>query len=613
MNKTKNAIIICAAMAATTFIANAGTDGPVPKDSPPSATGNEATLSASATAKVPPAWIVASTEVVKLAEDGDADAMVGIAKGYMELAMSPRIEANDKEREAMRKEAMGWLRRRAKIMADREGDVESVRKRAEAGDAAAQRNLGFRYSQGVDVEKDEKKAFEWTKKAAEQGDAKAQFNLANDYASGSGTEKNAVEAVEWFRKAAYGYTEMAKRGESFDLKPLLFVGRKLLDENGDYRAFDPMWRKALGIGFIAVAARGGDAESMRELGEQFAMGKNTEENLDLAVFWLRKADMHGDEDAMICLGKVHAIASGRLFMALDEKAKAGDQKAKQICDESLELFSQGLLGNDFAGTKSSAIIGYAPSQADLGLNYMMGQGVPKDKKKAVEWWMRAVDQGEYRAMHWLGMAYERGDGVAKDDWKALELFRRSDDEGWDPASQKLMSFAKTYNADAEKGNPSAQFFMGVAYENGYGVERNFATAAELYRKAAEQGHPGAQAYLGYCLLSGQGIEKDAKKAVEWFQKAAGQENPEAQQNLGRCLFYGEGCKKNREEAISWYRKAAAQGETGAMFNLGACYMEGTGVEKNAEEAAKWFRRAAELGHKRSAEILEKSFKVGKKE
>ena len=552
---------------------------------------------------VPPAWVITSPEIVKRAEAGDADAMAEIANGYMELAMSPRIEANDKEREAMRKEAMGWLRRRAKIMADREGDVESVRKRAEAGEAAAQRNLGFRYSQGVDVEKDEKKAFEWTKKAAEQGDAKAMFNLANDYVSGRGTKKDADEAVEWFRKAAYGYTEMAKRGESFDLKPLLLVGQELLDEEGDYREFDPQWRKALGMGFLAIAAREGNAEAMRELGEQFAMGKNTEENLDLAVFWLRKADMHGDKNAMECLGKVLVIASGRLFKALDEKAKAGDKEAEAKCNESLELFRQGLLGNDFAATKSSAIIGYAPSQADLGRNYMMGQGVPQDKKKAVEWWMKAVDQGEYRAMCWLGMAYERGDGVEKDDWKALNLFRRSDDAGWDPASQKLYSLVQAHRDDAEKGNPSAQFFMGVAYENAYGVERDFTQAAEWYRKAAGQGHAGAQAYLGYCLLTGQGVEKDAKKAVEWLRKAAEQGNPEGQLNYGRCLFYGEGIEKDQAFAAAWYRLAAKQGELSAIYNLGLCYLQGTGTPVDQAVAMQLFKEAAERGHPGSIKLL----------
>ena len=599
MNMTKSTLLpliaVCAAISAFTVIAAEPTVTTAGSKARPNTgeIGKEA----------PPAWVVTSPETVKRAEAGDADAMFEIANGYMELAVSPRINADDKEREALRQEAMKWTQRRAKAMADREGDLASVRKRAEAGDAAAQRNLGFRYSQGIDVEKDEKKSFEWTKKAAEQGDARAMFNLANKYALGNGTGKNADEAVEWFRKAAYGYTEMAKRGESFDLKPLLFVGRELLDEEGDYRAFDPMWRKALGIGFFSVAARGGDAEAMRELGEQFAMGKNTEENLDLAVFWLRKAAMHGDENAMDCLGQVHAIASGRLSNALDEKAKAGDQEAKKICDESLELFRQGLLGNDFAATKSRAIIGYAPSQADLGSNYMMGQGVPQDKKKAVEWWRKASDQGEYRAMFWLGTAYERGDGVAKDDWKALELFRRSDDAGWEPASDKLNTLAKTYRADAEKGDASAQFFMGVAYENSYGVERDFTQAAEWYRKAAEQGHVGAQAYWGYSLLQGQGVKKDEKSAAEWLRKAAEKGNSEAQLNYGRCLFYGEGVEKDQAFAAAWYRSAAEQGELSAMYNLGLCYLQGTGTACDTKTAVAWFEAAAKQGHAGSIKLL----------
>ena len=132
-----------------------------------------------------------------------------------------------------------------------------------------------------------------------------------------------------------------------------------------------------------------------------------------------------------------------------------------------------------------------------------------------------------------------------------------------------------------------------------------AKAVEWYRKAADQGHPGAQTFLGFALLTGSGVAKAPEQAVAWFRKAAEKGNPEAQQNLGRCLFNGDGCEKNEQEAVSWYRKAAEQGESGAMFNLGACYLEGTGVKKDRAEATKWFKRAASLGHKRSAEVLEK--------
>ena len=163
--------------------------------------------------RVPPAWVVADWDTAARAEAGDVDAMGFVAKGYMELAASENIEAGDEERQAMLREALAWVNRRVKIIADREGDVESVRKRAEAGDAAAQRNLGYRYSLGVDVEKDESLAFEWTKKAAEQGNPEAQQNLGLCLFYGEGCEENRAEAAEWYRKAA----EQGEAGAMFNL------------------------------------------------------------------------------------------------------------------------------------------------------------------------------------------------------------------------------------------------------------------------------------------------------------------------------------------------------------------------------------------------------------
>ena len=98
---------------------------------------------------------------------------------------------------------------------------------------------------------------------------------------------------------------------------------------------------------------------------------------------------------------------------------------------------------------------------------MLGRSVEQDKAKAVEWLRKAVAQGEYRAMFWLGMAYEHGDGVAKDDWRAFDLWKQSHDIGWDPATAKLHSLFDEYRKDAERGNASAQFFLGVAHEYGY--------------------------------------------------------------------------------------------------------------------------------------------------
>jgi TPR repeat protein len=89
--------------------------------------------------------------------------------------------------------------------ADNAGDnaaFEEVKRKAEAGDAEAQSDLGLMYFLGQGVEQDYKEAVEWWRKAAEQGDAKAQRNLGVMYANGRGVEQDYRQAVEWYRKAA---------------------------------------------------------------------------------------------------------------------------------------------------------------------------------------------------------------------------------------------------------------------------------------------------------------------------------------------------------------------------------------------------------------------------
>lgn len=62
--------------------------------------------------------------------------------------------------------------------------------------------MGNFYSEGIGVEKDASKAFEWFKKAAEQGNAEAQFFLGRSYFEGSGVEEDPQKAMEWLEKAA---------------------------------------------------------------------------------------------------------------------------------------------------------------------------------------------------------------------------------------------------------------------------------------------------------------------------------------------------------------------------------------------------------------------------
>ncbi len=87
-----------------------------------------------------------------------------------------------------------------------------LRRRADEGSPEAQYDLGWRYSAGHDVQKDDEEAVKWLRKAAEQGHTKSQNILGMMYAVGHGVPRDDVEAAKWFRMAAEQGLAQAQHG-----------------------------------------------------------------------------------------------------------------------------------------------------------------------------------------------------------------------------------------------------------------------------------------------------------------------------------------------------------------------------------------------------------------
>lgn len=81
-------------------------------------------------------------------------------------------------------------------------ELEQLRKLAEAGESAAQFELGNRYLYGEGVVADDFEAARMFRQAAEQGNNNAQYNLGVLYMSGRGVIADLHQAIEWFLKAA---------------------------------------------------------------------------------------------------------------------------------------------------------------------------------------------------------------------------------------------------------------------------------------------------------------------------------------------------------------------------------------------------------------------------
>ncbi|HEY1339816.1 MAG TPA: metallophosphoesterase [Bryobacteraceae bacterium] len=149
---------------------------------------------------------------------------------------------------------------------------------------------------------------------------------------------------------------------------------------------------------------------------------------------------------------------------------------------------------------------------------------------------------------------------------------------------------------AERGDPNAQYNLGLLYARGQGVPQDYAKAAEWYGKAADGGVPAAEYNLGLMYANGQGVKQDSAEAAKWFQKAAEQDVTDAVTGLGNIYYEGQGSFRNYSEAEKWYRKAAENGVASAAFSIGVMYDIGQGVEKNYDEALKWYRQAADDGY-----------------
>lgn len=168
----------------------------------------------------------------------------------------------------------------------------------------------------------------------------------------------------------------------------------------------------------------------------------------------------------------------------------------------------------------------------------------------------------------------------------IEQFRADRRAGNDAAAVAHL------RALAESGSPRAQVMLGLRYESGNGVERDFTEASRLYELATAQKYAPAFALLGRMYESGRAGIYDLPTAIDLYQRgiAAG----EQWAAFFRALQYetGEGARQDIVEAVRLYRMAAEQGNPRALIRLADLHMNGIGVERDPLEARRMLERAA---------------------
>jgi len=122
-------------------------------------------------------------------------------------------------------------------------------------------------------------------------------------------------------------------------------------------------------------------------------------------------------------------------------------------------------------------------------------------------------------------------------------------------------------------------------------EKDYAKAVELWEPLAERGDATAQYFIGTLYAEGKGVQQNDVTAFAWFQRSANKGHAVAQYNVGASYAAGVGVKKSETDAAKWFLRAANQGMPYAQLNLGLMHAAGNGVPQDNVEAFKWLTLA----------------------
>jgi hypothetical protein len=137
-----------------------------------------------------------------------------------------------------------------------------------------------------------------------------------------------------------------------------------------------------------------------------------------------------------------------------------------------------------------------PSAAEsfaLGLRYENGQGVTKDYGRAREWYQKAADAGDTRAKgSLLRVQQKSGSWVSPVGSESNSAEEQAPRQG---AVSPLASSTPQPTTPSPIPSAAESFALGLRYENGQGVAKDYGKARKWYQKAADAGDTRAKGSL----------------------------------------------------------------------------------------------------------------------
>ena len=142
------------------------------------------------------------------------------------------------------------------------------------------------------------------------------------------------------------------------------------------------------------------------------------------------------------IGILIAVAALAGCTAQDEKPKATPVSAAEDDAYQTAVFAEAR-----AKWEVKAAQGDIQSQRQLGVMYLLGQGIDTDYAMALEWFNKAAAQGEDIAQYQLGIMYADGKGVAQSNVQAHMWYSLAAQQGNGSARAHLDELTEQMTAE----------------------------------------------------------------------------------------------------------------------------------------------------------------------
>ena len=268
--------------------------------------------------------------------------------------------------------------------------------------STAEYRLGVMYLNGLGTETDVNTAVEWFDKAVQNGNSYAAYQLGRIYYSDNFNLQDLQKAEKYFLIAAENdnpfafyylgniyltYNELDKSVKYFEKAEggnIAHASYKLGQIYADEQCplFDPQksaehFSKALSQYIEDYNANPDDFTSYR-IGQMYFNSLGTKQNIEEAVSWFEKSAQQGNADAFCQLGNIYLS---------DEFLMKNTEKANRYFNIALTKYLQ-----EFRSNQGDPNLPYK-----IGTMYQYGLGVKSSINKAVEYYKRAVENGNMRA------------------------------------------------------------------------------------------------------------------------------------------------------------------------------------------------------------------------